>query len=183
MGNIGMAEAASSFSVTSGAWQGSGSVAYRLAVGFAGPVTLRYSFRYLQVKTKYNQPYFAWLICDDGQESAYRSAPSGEIYVEDHAHYDVRGMQLPDRPSFDWKKDWMVEFTYDGKNLASKLQDKPRAALPAGELAGGGITLVVHSQLPIVFQRIEVEGRLDPASLERLRSAWAAQELKKLGFP
>ncbi len=183
MGNIGIDEKASSFNIANGAWQGSGSAAYRLAIGFSGPVTLRYSFRYLQIKTKYNQPYFAWLLCDDGQESAYRSPPSGEIYVEDHAHFDVRGMQLPDRPSFDWKKDWSVEFSYDGKGLASKLQDKSRASLPAAELASGAITLVVHSQLVIVFQRIEVEGRIDPAALERLRSAWAAQELKKLGFP
>jgi hypothetical protein len=137
----------------------------------------------LQVKTKYNMPYFAWLICDDEQDSAYRSPPSGEIYVEDHAHYDVRGMQLPDRPVFDWKKDWNVEFAFDGTNLATKLQDKQRAALPAAQLAGGAITLLVHSQLVVLFQRVEIEGRIDPTALERLRSRWAAQELKKLGFP
>jgi hypothetical protein len=183
MGSIGIDENASNFSVSEGALRGSGSAAYRLAVGFSGPVTLRYSFRYLQVKTKYNQPYFAWLLCDDGQESAYRSPPSGEIYVEDHAHYDVRGMQLPDRPAFDWKKDWNIEFSFDGKNLSSKLQDKTRATLPAAQLASGGITLIAHSQLAIVFQRVEIEGRIDPASLESLRGTWAAAELKKLGFP
>jgi hypothetical protein len=183
MGKIGIEESASQFAVAKGAWSGSGSVAYRLLVGFSGPVTLRYSFRYVQVKTKYNMPYFAWLICDDEQDSAYRSPPSGEIFVEDQAHYDVRGMQLPDRPVFDWKKDWNVEFSYDGKNLATKLQDKQRAALPAAQLAGGAITLLVHSQLTILFQRVEIEGRIEPAALERLRSRWAAQELKKLGFP
>lgn len=183
MGKIAIDESATHFTVVKGAFQGAGSTAYRLLVGFSGPVTLRYTFRYLQVKTKYNTPYFAWMICDDEQDSGYRSPPSGEIFVEDHAHYDVRGMQLPDRPVFDWNKDWTVEFSYDGTNLTSKLNGKQRAALPAGQLTGGAITLLVHSELGLVFQRVEIEGRVAPDALEQLRSAWAAQELKKLGFP
>jgi hypothetical protein len=183
MGNIGIDEAKSQFTVAKGAWQGVGSVAYRLVAGFSGPVTLRYSFRYQKIATKYTSPYFAWLICDDEQDSAYRSPPSGEIYIEDQAHFDSRGVQLPDRPVFDWNKDWNVEFAYDGKDVVSKLSGKQRATIAAGKLNSGSVTLLVHSQLPIVFQRIEIEGRVDPAALERLRSAWAAQELKKLGFP
>ncbi len=183
MGAIGIDESATHFTVAKGAFSGAGSAAYRLAVGFFGPVTLRYSFRYLQVKTSYTMPYFAWLLCDDEQDSAYRSPPTGDLYVEDHAHFDVRGKLTPDRPTFDWGKDWNIEFAYDGTNLAAKLQGKPRATLPAGQLTRGSVTLLVHSQLPVVFQRVEIEGRLDPSSLDRLRSTWAAGELKKLGFP
>ncbi|MBK7644597.1 MAG: hypothetical protein IPJ19_16385 [Planctomycetes bacterium] len=183
MGKIGIDEASTTFKVEKGALHGVGSAAYRLAVGFSGPLTLSYSFRYLQVKTKYNMPYFAWLICDDGQDSGYRSPPSGEIFVEDYAHSDVRGVQMPDRPVFNWGKDWKIELSYNGSKLESKLQGKSRASIDTGALHSGAITLVVHSQLEVLFQRVEIEGSVDPASMERLRSTWAAAELKKLGFP
>lgn len=183
LGKLAIDDAHSKLEVSKGAWRGSGSTTYRLAVDFAGPVKLRYTFRFVEVKGSYSTPYFAWHLCDDGEGSDYRTTPGGEIFVEDVAHFDVRAMQIADRPAFDWNKDWNGEFVFDGTKLATQLQGKPRAALPAGKLEHGGIVLVVHSPLVIVFQRVEIEGRIDPAALDRLRSAWAARELEKLGFP
>ena len=40
-----------------------------------------------------------------------------------------------------------------------------------------------HSELPIVIQRVEVAGRIDPASLAELDRGRIAQELRALGFP
>lgn len=183
LGKLAIDDAHSKLAVSKGAWRGSGSTTYRLALDFSGPVTRRYAFRFVEVKGSFATPYFAWHLCDDGEGSDYRSPPNGEIFVEDTAHLDVRAMQIADKPAFDWNKDWNIEFAYDGRKLATKLQGKPRTSIEAGKLDHGGIVLVVHSPLGIVFQRVEIEGRIDPSSLDRLRAAWAANELRALGFP
>ncbi|MBK7644595.1 MAG: hypothetical protein IPJ19_16375 [Planctomycetes bacterium] len=176
-------EAQSNFAVSNGALRGVGGAVYRLATGFAGPVTLRYEFHYEDIKQAYPTPYFYWLLCDDGAGSFYASSPNGQMHVEDIKADQSRTINAADSQAFDFQVNWQIEFAFDGKLLKSGLQGAARTQLPASRLDRGSIGFVAHSDLPIVITRVEIEGALDPVALERLRGAWAVQELKQLGFP
>ena len=180
---LGHSEEKSSFAVERGALRGVGAAVYRLRVGFKGPLTLRYSFHYEDTKQAYASPYFYWLCCDDGAGAYYSASSNGQAHIEDLKHGVSRTQSAPDSHAFDFDVEWNAEFSFDGQQLQTVLQGAPRASLPAGQLTQGWVGFVAHSDLPIVIQRVELEGTLDPATLAVLQESWAARSLRALGFP
>jgi hypothetical protein len=183
MPKIGYTDAQSHFDVAKGALRGVGSVGYRFAAPFVGPVSVRYRFHYEQIDKAYEDPRFSFVLCETAPDSCYRNTPGGEMYVDDDKHNDFRHRNPATRPTFDWDKDWSQEFSYDGKELTAKFEGQEYLRMPAGKLDAGYVGFVVHSELPIVIADIELEGRFDPAAVSRLQSAWATRELRALGFP
>jgi hypothetical protein len=176
-------EAQSSFAVEKGALRGVGSAFYRLALGFRGPLKLRYTFHYDEIRQAYPSPYMYWTLCDDGAGSGYYSSCNGQLHIEDVKHDESRTITPEDSQAFDFDKNWEIGFDFDGSKLDSTLQGAARSTMPAGRLARGFVGFLAHSELPIVFLRVEIEGLPDPDSLAQLREAWAARSLRALGFP
>jgi hypothetical protein len=172
----------SHFEVVKGVLHGVGSTGYRYVLPFIGPASVRYRFRYLEIDHTYVTPQFCFTLCETSPDSCYMNIPGGSLHVQDDKHNDWRSKSSPARPTFDWGKDWAIEFSCDGKDLFAKFEGEEYLRMPAGKLQGGYVGFIVHSELPIEIADIELEGQLDPAALARLQQDWIEKQLAALGF-
>ncbi len=180
---IGIAERDSKFELVRGTLRGVGSVFYRCAPAFVAPLSVRYKFRYEEINKAYVSPRFNFLVCDDGHDSYIACNPSGDIRVADVKSNDLRNKTPEDRPTFDFDKYWDIEIRHDGQTVATRFEGQDRLDLPVGKRLSGHPGFFIHSELPVIFDRIEIEGRLDPQSLAELQRQRVDQQLRLLGFP
>ena len=75
-----------------------------------------------------------------------------------------------------------LELRHDGETISSRLAGEQVKQLPAGNTQSGEVFVWVKSDPLFEITRFEVEGRLEPTSLDELRRAWVDARLVEMGF-
>jgi hypothetical protein len=161
---------------------GSGAVVWRHALEFTAPLRVRYQVRWDPIEGTPGKVFaFALGMLADADGRHARANELGFLYVD-----ELDGPYAAVRPKGDATvqlgQTYALELVHDGQKVAVRVDGTPRAEAPAGGLEAGRVFLWVHSDLRIAVPRIEIEGGIDPASLEAARAGWVQRELAARGF-
>lgn len=157
-----------------------GQFCWQHVLEFQAPVRVRYKLRW-----EPGQPSkvfaFALGMLADEHERHVRMAELGFLYVDeqDGPYTAVRPSGLPAvKPG----QVYALELAHDGKKAVALVDGTPRAEAEAPGRKSGRVFLWGHSDLPISILALEIEGRVTPESLAKLRAEWALAELGRLGL-
>jgi hypothetical protein len=122
-------------------------------------------------------------VCDDGKENCIAFDGLGQIIVSDKKSNFYKRSVDSKSGSYSVGQTYHVEIVHDGKKVKTFVDDVERHEASCGPLQSGGIFLWLHADYPLIVERLEIEGKLGAASLERLRSDEIARRVAELGFP
>jgi hypothetical protein len=160
-----------------------GSALWQLPIGFQAPFNVRYTYRFDKVEGEMTAaPTLEVLVCDDGKESFVRATAAGWIWARDVVGGRSAEASPTEPGAYHEGLDYDAEIVHDGARVATRWSGDERATCNVGTLRSGGILLFVHTDRPISFERIEVTGRVDVASLEAARRGWIERRFAELGF-
>ncbi len=125
-------------------------------------------------------PSIHLLVCDDGKESFVRCTEFGWIYAIERSTGRAASANPTASISYFDDKDYAVEMQHDGTRVTTRFEGEERATCNVGALRSGGVVFWVHTDRPIVVDHLEIEGRLDPNSIEPARRAWIDRQLADL---
>jgi hypothetical protein len=176
-------EAQSSFDVTDGAFVGKGTTCYRYKLGFTAPIILRCTFRWRDMPLD-NAAGSSLMIgmCDDGKGSHIACGGSGYILVTDRNTGYAKQSTGGTAEIFTLGQVYHLDIQNDGTEVTTFVDDQKARQASVGPLKSGGIFLWLHTDYPLDIQRFEIEGAIDPASMQRLKTEWIAKQLTELGF-
>jgi hypothetical protein len=178
---VSITEEQSTSSVSKGGLHLRGDALWRLPMGFAVPLTLKVEHHLIEDKGNIHPaPIIAFLACDDGQEDYSWCGSLGGLSV--YEKQGETGSIESQTRAFFFNQIYHLEFSIDGKHLTSTLDKAKMAEMQAGPRKGGGVLVLVHSELEFVIDSLEITGAPDPASMAVMRSEWAKRKLAKMGF-
>jgi hypothetical protein len=168
--------------VAGGALVGLGQAVLRHALGFAPPLTVRYQLAFRQTEELGSADrWFVLLgVCDDGREGY--AGGLGRLDLEVAANHGVEAAIAEDRRPMYQNAAYAMELAHDGETVTLTMDGERMQALPAGELQGGGLFLLYHSDYHVEIRELVIEGRLHEGELERARAAWIEQRLDERGL-
>ncbi len=178
---IAITEDQSTSSVSKGGLHLRGDALWRLPIGFSVPLTIKVEHHLLEDKGNIHPaPIIAFLACDDGQEDYSWCGSLGGLSV--YERQGETGSSESKTHAFFFNQNYHLEFSIDSKHLTSTLDKERMSEMQAGPRKGGGVLVLVHSELEFVIDSLEITGAPDPASLAVMRSEWAKRKLAKMGF-
>ena len=117
-------------------------------------------------------------LCDDGKTSRAEAIDFFGVQSIDTAS---RFHQTQcDLKAYVWGQPLQALLTHDGKNVTYAVEGKPDHTVPCGPRTSGHVGLWINSDAIVEFDEVEIEGRLEPHSLARLRTKWVEQRLAEL---
>jgi len=175
-------EADSVFAVANGEFSGTGSACYRHFVEFATPLALRFDVLFRNAPAKTGQGAFTFMIgaCDDNKGSYLACLNFGGLAIADLASQTFKTFPY-DEPTLS-KKVFRLELRHDGSTVSTWLNGAKKFESTCAGRTNGSVFLWFHSDNPIAIQRLEIDGRVDPAWPEKARAAFFHARLEELGF-
>ncbi len=173
----------SKWAVAAGEFAGSGSACYRHFADLQAPIVLRYDVVFRETATKGTAPpAFMFMIgaCDDGQGSYVACANFGSLCVSDRPNKVFKTI-ADDKPVFG-KKVYHLELRNDGANVTVFANGEKKFAETNAGRKTGAVFLLFHSDHTIAVQRMEIEGKIDPAWPERAKVEHFRSKLAEIGF-
>lgn len=159
-----------------------GDAMWRLPVGFSVPLTLKATFRFEQESGTLNaSPHLAFSVCDDGKQSYVNVSSLGDMHVWD-AESGKNSSVRSKITSFHWGRAYKLELGCENGKVTAIVDGETASTSDLGPRASGGVELMLHCETPILLERLEITGKLEPASLAALRKAWAERKLVAMGF-
>ena len=173
----------SEWTVKDGGFQGEGAACYRLPLSFSAPMTVRYEFRILDIgRDADTKPLWVVGVCDDGKENSIEAIGFGDLLVRDVPRGLNKMTRRTDSQPYFLATSYKVEVRHDGTTASVWIEGEKVSEAPCGGLKGGGVYLWFHTPLPVVIERFEVEGTVEPASARALRESVAEKRLVEMGF-
>jgi hypothetical protein len=164
---------AEGLSVSEGALRGVGRGCLRHVAGFAAPLRVSWDVTYEAPAGDSSVWFFNVGVCDDGER---RFAWAVNIFHMEV--WDGRVAQAGPSDSvqiYNGAK-YHAELVHDGTKVELSSSDTSQAELPC-ERSSGGVFLWMHTDLPIVLDRLVIEAALDDAALAALRAAWVEERM------
>jgi hypothetical protein len=164
------------FHVEEGRLVGRGQASLRSLVEFAAPLTVRYSLEFADPEGSGPGFAFALGICDDGLERFLWAVGMQRLEC-----YDMQELTRTDEPQEPIYMDrpYALELRNDGSVATLLCEGEPQSSLKVGTRKSGRFFLCASSDKPVRIERLQIEGRFSPASLERLKSTRIEQELAR----
>ncbi len=173
----------SSWRVRDGSFEGVGAACYRFALAFSAPMTVRYELRVSDAEAgRTAQVDFFVGICDDGKQNCILSSNFGHLKVRDSGQGVDTDVRRPEGFSYFVETPYRLEVRHDGTTVSVWIDGEKSAEAPCATRKGGGVFLWFHTTMPIAIQRLEIEGKVDPASIQALRATCAGKKLAEMGF-
>jgi hypothetical protein len=176
-------EADSAWTVTGGEFVGSGSACYRHFAEFATPLTMRFDVLFRNAPVKPGAALaFTFMIgaCDDAKGSYLACLNFGGLVITDLADRVYTPLS-DDKPTMS-KKVLHMELRHDGTNVSTWVNGEKKFEAPCAGRTHGSVFLWFHSDNTIAVQRLEIEGRIDPAWPEKAKAAFFRSKLEDMGF-
>jgi hypothetical protein len=159
-----------------------GNAMWRLPIGFIAPLSMRIEYdRQVEEGKLQRMASLAFHVCDDGKSSYVHTASHGQIIVRDD-ETGATSQAGPNTGSYFPGRTYVLEIVHDGRQVTSKMDGVEAAKTEAGKLVGGGIEIMAICDGPATLHKIEITGKIDPASLVAARGAWVALQLRELGL-
>ncbi len=175
--HAGYAAPATGFEVADGVLRCRGRGAARWKFGVLGPFEVRWSVR-IQPGPVENRPTFHALLHGSQNPLSYASAGSvGDLRVYRAATKLNASESLGEGPIRFMGRPYSKSFGYSGSSYVFEEQDRAPAEIPAPPPVQSDLIWRVYTSDPVEILQLEVEGRLDPESLESLRRRWVAEQL------
>jgi hypothetical protein len=171
-----------SVEVKDGSLRARGVAFWRLPLGFGAPLTITVDYDYPESKGEMHPaPFFSLVLCDDGNETYTAVQAHGDIHVRERESGRT-GDAASLVKEFYFDRDYSLVASIDAGKVKAMLDGKLAASGQAGAHTKGSIGMFVRTETDIVFHRIEITGKPDPATLGALRRQWAESKLAKMGF-
>jgi hypothetical protein len=166
-------------SVVHGGLRASGSHTWRLPLSFRAPLSARLEFVLGQVPDVASS-FVDWSlgICDDGAGNLVLLEGLGNLLVIDlpagvsTSAFDLRSRRLD-------RKRYTIELRHDGTTAGSWVEGEPFKELAADTRTSGDVLFSMHSDTPLSFEELVVEGEIDT---DLVRARWLERRLIELGL-
>lgn len=160
-------------------FSGNGAFGWRHALEFLAPLRVRYQVRWEPYEGKPGKVFaFALGMMADADGRHLRVHELGFLYVD-----ELDGPYVAVRPKGDATvqlgQTYALELVHDGRKVEVWVDGVLRAEASAERRLEGRVFLWGHSDLCISLPKLEIEGRVTPASLARAREHWVRQELAR----
>ncbi|MSR61563.1 MAG: hypothetical protein EXS08_03825 [Planctomycetes bacterium] len=161
------------FRVEGGTLVGQGRATLHSWLDLVPPYTLRYDLTFVDGEEKGATRWFALGVADDRRERFAWGVNLDVLQVQD-GESEAQARGGIER----WFMDsaYAMELAHDGKQITLRCETK-ECSLPAGARREGGFFLYVHSEYPVRLAQLEVEAKLLPSSLRRLRALRVERDL------
>jgi hypothetical protein len=173
----------SAWVVQDGSFTGVGAACYRFPLAFSAPMVVKYDLQVLEGKGQgKEQANFAVGLCDDRKENEILSVDFGGLAVRDFP----RGIELnrvAEGYSYVPATTYSIEVRHDGTNVSVSVDGDAMTEAPAPSRNSGDVFLWFHTTLPVSIERLEIRGKVDPASARALRASTVEKRLVEMGFP
>lgn len=165
------------FSVKKGVLSGIGAACIRLPIQVGAPALVRYDMTFAEPPAgEEGERYLMAALGDDGQKSFAWVINAGHLEV-----WTAGGSKqslLSQDPGLDVGRTYKMEIRTDGRTVEAWRDGQKVMNMPFEREKGGMAFLWLHSDHPVSIGQLEIEGTLDPTSLDRMRDAWVERQLE-----
>jgi hypothetical protein len=166
--------------VKDGSLQLRGNGAWRLPIGMIAPFTLTADFSLTVDDGKMQSaPNIGFTLCDEGPEKYIFVDSFGQVMVTDTKGTSRSGTM---QTTFGPNQKYTVAITHDGKHVSSSLDGTAIGKSEVGGVQKGPIEILAITASTARIHRLEITGKVDPASLAVVRGAWVTRMLGEMGF-
>lgn len=159
-----------------------GNAMWRLPIGFIAPFTMRVEFEREELEGELQRSStLAFHVCDDGRKSYVHVGAHGAIYTYD-GDTGTTSQAGPSSSTYYEGQKYTLEIVHDGRKVTTSLDGVEAAKADTGRLVGGGIEVMAICDGPAFLHKLEITGKVDPASLVVAKKMWAARTLTEMGF-
>jgi hypothetical protein len=155
---------------------------WRLPIGFVAPFTMKVEYdRKVEDGKLQRMASLSFHVCDDGKDSYVHVTAYGQIFVSD-AESGASTQAGPAGATYSPGKKYTLEIVHDGRQVTSLVDGVETAKAEVGKLAGGGIEVMAVCDGPAFLHKVEITGKVDPASIAAARGAWVTRMMLEMGF-
>ena len=168
------------FEVTDSVLRCRGQGAVRWKFGVLGPFEVRWSVR-IQPGAVENRPTFHTLLHGSQSPLSYAAAGSGgDLHVRNASTKLSASESLGEGPLRFMGRSYAKSLSYNGSSYVFEEQDRAPAEVVAPPPVQSSLVWRVYTTDPVEVLQLEIEGRIDPMTLESVRGHWVTEQLAKI---
>lgn len=183
LGAAAKTEADSAWKIENGDFTGVGAACYRHILRFTGPLSVAYELRYgTSAKKGKSGPFAAFGMCDDRHGNYFGNFNFADLAVIDLPHGVSQIQQAEGGSPVEYGRVYALELRHDGKMVSTWLDGEKKYESAVGAKQSGDLFLWFNTDYKLAVQKIEIQGKLDNASVDAIRNDYVAKKLSEAGF-